>query len=113
MFNHLQSLSLSYYSKTPVGWIMARVNSDSDRVADLVTWGLLDATWGITNILTSMAFMFYINWRLALIVLAALPILLYVAIQFRKRILPSSAWYVRSTRRSPARTTKTSPACAW
>ena len=40
MFNHLQDLSLSYYSRTPVGWIMARVTSDSDRVADLVTWGL-------------------------------------------------------------------------
>jgi ATP-binding cassette subfamily B protein len=38
MFNHLQDLSLSYYSKTPVGWIMSRVTSDSDRVADLVTW---------------------------------------------------------------------------
>lgn len=87
MFNHLQSLSLSYYSKTPVGWIMARVTSDSDRVADLVTWGVLDSTWAVTNIITSMGFMLFINWRLALIVLASLPILLYVAVQFRKRIL--------------------------
>ena len=30
MFSHLQDLSLSYYSRTPVGWIMARVTSDSD-----------------------------------------------------------------------------------
>jgi ATP-binding cassette subfamily B protein len=87
MFNHLQDLSLSYYSKTPVGWIISRVTSDSDRVAELVTWGLLDSTMSLTSILTSMAFMFYINWRMALIVLLALPILLYVAIQFRKRIL--------------------------
>lgn len=87
MFNHLQNLSLSYYSRTPVGWIMARVTSDSDRVADLLTWGLLDSAWGITSILTSMAFMLYINWRMALIVFVSVPILLYVAIQFRKRIL--------------------------
>jgi len=87
MFNHLQDLSLSYYSRTPVGWIIARVTSDSDRVADLLTWGLLDSVWGITSILTSMGFMLYINWRLALIVFLALPVLLYVAIQFRKRIL--------------------------
>jgi ATP-binding cassette, subfamily B, bacterial len=87
MFNHLQNLSLSYYSRTPVGWIMARVTSDSDRVSDLLTWGLLDSAWGITNILTSMAFMLYINWRMALIVFVSVPILLYVAIQFRKRIL--------------------------
>ncbi len=87
MFNHLQDLSLSYYSRTPVGWIMARVTSDSDRVADLVTWGLLDSAWAVMNILASVGFMFYINWRMALLVLAALPVLLYVALQFRKRIL--------------------------
>lgn len=87
MFNHLQRLSLSYYSRTPVGWIMSRVTSDSDRVSDLVTWGLVDSTWGMMNILTSIVFMLIISWKLALIVLGMLPILLYVAYQFRKRIL--------------------------
>ncbi|GIV65854.1 MAG: ABC transporter ATP-binding protein [Bellilinea sp.] len=87
MFNHLQGLSLSYFSRTPVGWIMSRVTSDSERVADLVTWGLLDVTWGMMNIITAMGFMLFINWKLALIVLGILPILFYVAYQFRKRIL--------------------------
>ncbi len=87
MFNHLQDLSLAYYSKTPVGWIISRVTSDSDRVADLVTWGLLDSTSALISVLTSMAFMLYINWRMALVVFAALPILFIVALQFRKRIL--------------------------
>ena len=87
MFNHLQGLSLSYFSRTPVGWIMSRVTSDSERVAELVTWGLLDSTWAVMNILTAMGFMLYINWRMALIVLAALPILFWIAVEFRKRIL--------------------------
>ena len=87
LFNHLQKLSLSYYSRTPVGWIMARVTSDTDRLADLVTWGMLDMTWALINIITSAYFMLIIRWQLALIVLAALPILLYVAFEFRKRIL--------------------------
>jgi ATP-binding cassette, subfamily B, bacterial len=87
MFNHLQQLSLSYYSRTPVGWIMSRVTSDSERVSDLITWGALDTTWAIMNVSTSMIFMLVINWKLALIVLACIPILLYVAIQFRRRIL--------------------------
>ena len=87
LFNHLQSLSLSYYSRTPVGWIMSRVTNDTERVAELVTWGLLDSTWGIVNILTSMTFMFILDWQLALIILAILPILLYTAVQFRKGIL--------------------------
>lgn len=87
MFNHLQALSLSYFSRTPVGWIMSRVTSDSERVADLVTWGMLDVSWAVMNILTAMGFMLYINWRLALIVLTILPLLFYIAYEFRKRIL--------------------------
>ena len=87
MFNHLQDLSLSYFSRTPVGWIMSRVTSDSERVADLVTWGLVDSSWAVMSIITSMIFMLIINWQLALLVLLMLPMLIYVAIQFRKRIL--------------------------
>jgi ATP-binding cassette subfamily B protein len=87
MFNHLQELSLSYYSRTPVGWIMSRVTSDSVRVSELITWGLLDVTWAVTNIITAMGFMLYINWRMAILVFLSLPILLYVSIEFRKRIL--------------------------
>ncbi|HEY1011475.1 MAG TPA: ABC transporter ATP-binding protein [Herpetosiphonaceae bacterium] len=87
MFNHLQNLSLSYFDRTPVGWIMSRVNSDTDRVAELVTWGLLDTTWGVMSIASSMVFMLFINWRLALLVFLIIPLLLIVAAQFQKRIL--------------------------
>lgn len=87
MFNHLQDLSLSYYSRTPVGWIMSRVTSDSERVSDLVTWGMLDITWAVLNIGTATIFMLIINWRLALIVFAVIPILIVIGVQFRKKIL--------------------------
>jgi ATP-binding cassette subfamily B protein len=87
MFNHLQDLSLSYYNQTPVGWIMSRVTSDSDRVAELVTWGILDITWALTNIVTAAFFMFRINWQVALIVLSFLPVIIIIAIQFRKKII--------------------------
>jgi ATP-binding cassette subfamily B protein len=87
MFNHLQALSLAYYSQTSVGRLMARVTSDSGRVSELVTWGLVDSTWAVMNILTSTIFMLVINWKLALIVLVTIPVLLTIAIQFRKRIL--------------------------
>ena len=87
LFNHLQELSLSYFDRTPVGWIISRVTSDTDRVAELVTWGLLDVTWGILNILTAMIFMVIINWQLALIVFAFVPLIVISALEFRKRIL--------------------------
>ncbi len=87
MFDHLQELSFSYFDRTPVGWIMSRVTSDSGKISELVTWGLLDVTWGIMNIGTAMVFMLIINWRLALAVLAVLPLMLVVAVQFQKRII--------------------------
>lgn len=87
MFEHLQELSLSYYSRTPVGWLMARVTSDSDRVADLLTWGMLDTTWAVINILTSAYFMVIINLKMSLVVLAILPVLMAAAIYFRRKIL--------------------------
>ncbi len=86
-FDHLQELSFSYYDRTPVGWIMSRVTSDSDRVAELVTWGLLDVTWAVMNISTALFFMVVINWQLALIVLAMIPVIVVVAAQFKKKIL--------------------------
>jgi len=87
MFNHLQKLSLSYFSQTPVGWIMSRLTSDTERLSDVMTWGILDVTWAIINISTAAIFMFIINAKLALIVILMLPILIVIAFRFRTRIL--------------------------
>lgn len=87
MFSHLQDLSFSYFDRTAVGWIMARVTSDTGRIADLVTWGLLDVVWASVSIFSAMAFMFYINWRLGAIVFLIIPLLVLIAAQFQKRII--------------------------
>lgn len=101
LFNHLQELSLSYYSQNAVGRLIARVTSDTGRVADMMTWGLVDTTWAAMNIITSTIFMLVINWRLALIVFAIIPIMIVIAIQFRKRILVE----FRASRRANSRIT--------
>jgi ATP-binding cassette subfamily B protein len=87
MFEHLQQLSLAYYDRTPVGWMIARVTSDSETISMLLTWGLLDVTWAVFNILTALIFMLYINWRLSLVVLAIIPALVLVGAQFKRKIL--------------------------
>lgn len=87
LFNHLQDLSLSYYAQNAVGRLIARVTSDTGRVSELLTWGLVDTIWALMNITTSLIFMAIINWRLALIVSAAIPLMIFIAVQFRKRIL--------------------------
>ena len=87
LFNHLQDLSLSYYAQNSVGRLIARVTSDTGRVSDLLTWGIVDTTWAVMNIISSAIFMAIINWRLALIVLLIIPIMMIVAVEFRKKIL--------------------------
>ncbi len=101
LFNHLQELSLSYYAQNAVGRLIARVTSDTGRVADLMTWGVVDTTWAVMNIITSVTFMAIINWRLALIVFAVIPLMLFIAVQFRKRILAQ----FRITRRTNSKIT--------
>ncbi len=87
MFDHLQELSFSYFDRTPVGWIMSRVTSDSHRIADLATWGLLDVTWGVMNISAAVYFMIVINWKLALLVFTIIPVLIVIASLFQKKII--------------------------
>ena len=87
LFDHLQQLSFSYFDKTPIGWIMSRVTSDTERIADLVTWGLLDITWGITSLIVAAVFMLTINWRMAILVMLTIPVLVAVAVFFRRLIL--------------------------
>lgn len=88
-FKNLQELPFAYYDKTPAGWIMARLTSDSRKLATIISWGIVDMLWGLLlmgGIITSM---FILNWRLALVIVAMLPILFIVSIYFRKRILRS------------------------
>jgi len=87
LFKHLQSLSFSYFDKTPVGWIISRVTSDTERIAELVTWGTLDVTWAVLSLVSSVIFMLVINWRLALLVMLIIPVLVVVATEFKKRII--------------------------
>lgn len=87
MFGRLQELSLAYYDRTPVGWIMARATSDSRRVSELVSFGFLDMFWGTMSILVFLGFMTAISWRLALVMLAIVPVMVGSALLFQKHIL--------------------------
>lgn len=88
-FNRLQELPFAYYDKTPAGWIMARLTSDSRRLAAIISWGLIDLLWGSSLMIGIIITLYIINWKLALIITALLPILFTVSIYFRKKILHS------------------------
>ncbi|MCZ6855555.1 MAG: ABC transporter ATP-binding protein [Gammaproteobacteria bacterium] len=95
-FENLQKLSFSFYDYRPVGWLMARMTSDCERLSNIMAWGFLDLVWGGTMMLGIALAMLVMNAKLALAVLAIIPVLGWVSAKFQRRIL-KSARVVRST----------------
>lgn len=88
-FHKLQELSFSYYDKTAAGWIIARMTSDIGRLAEIVSWGLMDMVWGFTLMIGIAIVMAFVNWKLSLIVFVGIPFIYIVSVYFQKRILQS------------------------
>lgn len=86
-FQHLQKLSFDYYDQTPVGWILARLTSDCERLGSIISWGLVDIIWGSTLMFGISIVMLFLNWKLALITLTVVPALVFLSIFFQKKIL--------------------------
>jgi ATP-binding cassette subfamily B protein len=87
LFNHLQTLSLSYYNTTPVGYMIARVMSDTGRIGGLVAWGVTDVVWGFLNAVFVLVAVTALNIQLGLIMLAMAPVMAIVTWWFQNRIL--------------------------
>ncbi|TET21706.1 MAG: ABC transporter ATP-binding protein [Candidatus Cloacimonadota bacterium] len=100
-FERLQELSFTYYDRTQVGWIMARMTSDISRLGDTIAWGLVDMIWGFTMMLAMAVVMFVLNWKLAFLTLSVVPVLAVLSLYFQKKILK---WY-RIVRKSNSRIT--------
>lgn len=86
-FVHLQTLSFSYYNVTPVGYILARVMNDTNRIAGLVAWNLVDMLWAFTYVAGVFVAMAVLNWKLALIVMLIVPSIAILTVYFQNRIL--------------------------
>ena len=95
-FENLQRLSFSFYDYRPVGWLMARMTSDCERLSNILAWGFLDLVWGSTMMLGIAVAMLVMNPKLALVVLAIIPVLGWVSGKFQRRIL-GTARQVRAT----------------
>ncbi len=89
-FEHLQDLSFSFYDRRPAGWLVSRLTSDCDRMSRTIAWGTLDWVWGACMVIAVSVVMMSWNWKLALLVLAVLPVLLWVSLIFQTRILRAS-----------------------
>ncbi len=86
-FRHLQTLSFSYFNQNSVGYIHARVMSDTSRIGSLASWTLMDSVWHISYLVGSAAVMISLNARLAGLVLLILPVLVVLFSFFQKKLI--------------------------
>lgn len=86
-FEHLQTLSFSYYNTTPVGYIHARVMSDTLKIAGMIAWGLVDMFWAFIYVVSVFVIMFLLNWKLALIIMLVVPCIAVLTVYFQNKIL--------------------------
>lgn len=86
-FEHLQTLSFSYYNTTPVGYIHARVMSDTLKIAGMIAWGLVDMFWAFIYVISVFVIMFMLNWKLALIIMLIVPCIAVLTVYFQNKIL--------------------------
>lgn len=87
LFVHLQKLSFSYYNTTPVGYMMARVMSDTGRIGQMVSWGVVDIFWAVVYVIGVLITMLILNVKLALMIIVIVPFIAVITMYFQKKIL--------------------------
>ncbi|MFN3285853.1 MAG: ABC transporter ATP-binding protein [bacterium] len=87
LFAHLQRLPVAFFHRNPVGRLVTRVTHDVDSLNELLTSGLVAVFGDLVTLLGIVAAMLWLDWRLALVVLAVLPLVYGVTEQFRVRAL--------------------------
>ena len=86
-FEHLQTLSFSYFNQNSVGYIHARVMSDTSRLGSIFSWSLIESVWHGAYLIGSIMVMLVINIRLALLVMMILPVVTLLFSFFQKRMI--------------------------
>lgn len=86
-FSHLQELSLFYFNTNNVGYIHARVMSDSGKIGEMIAWRFMDIVWQLSYIIFVLIMMLTINLKLALIIFMLIPIVVILVAVFQKKLL--------------------------
>jgi ATP-binding cassette subfamily B multidrug efflux pump len=86
LYKHILSFKLNYFDRTPIGTLITRVVSDIETLADVFSQGLLVIFGDLLKLIVVVIAMFWIDWRLALVSLATIPILVVATRWFQRSI---------------------------
>ena len=86
LFRHITSFKMKYFDNEPVGKLVTRSVSDIESIASIFSQGLFMIVSDMLKMLVILGIMLYMNWKLTLIVLLAMPILIYATNIFQKKM---------------------------
>ncbi len=86
-FDHLQTLSFSYFNQNSVGYIHSRVMSDTARIGELVSWVIMQGVWNFSYLIGVVIVMLSMNVKLTLLILAVIPLITVVFAIFQKKLV--------------------------
>jgi ATP-binding cassette subfamily B multidrug efflux pump len=89
IFNHITSLRLKYFDRTPIGMLITRTVSDLETIADIFSEGLISIMGDMLLVFTVIGYMLYLDWRLALVTLIPMPFLFASTYVFKEAIKSS------------------------
>lgn len=86
-FSHLQTLSFAYFNQNNVGYIHARVMSDTGKIGVMVAWRMMDIIWNGSYILCVLIMMLVLNYKLALLVMILVPVAVVLVMYFQGKLI--------------------------
>ena len=86
LFNHVQTMRLKFFDKTPVGIITTRTINDIEAINNIFSEGLITIVADVLTLVFVITFMVYINWKLALVCLTTFPIVLIATYIFKEKV---------------------------
>lgn len=86
LYKHIVNLRLKFFDKTPIGRLVTRTISDVETLADVFSEGLAAMAGDLLQIIFILGFMFYIDWRMALVSLSTIPLMLLATYVFKEKI---------------------------
>ena len=86
-FDHLQTLSFSYFNQNSVGYVHARIMSDTSRIGELVSWVIMQGVWNLSYLVGVVIVMFSINVKLTLLVMTIIPLITVLFAIFQKKLV--------------------------
>jgi ATP-binding cassette subfamily B protein len=86
LFKHITKLKLRYFDQNPIGMLVTRSVSDMETISEIFSQGILVILGDLLKLAGVLSFMFFINWKLTLIVLIPIPVLIISTNIFKKAI---------------------------